>query len=371
LENLAVDLSDERFGMQSLSNAQRALDATGFTISDVGSEDERFLAWIDQTFGGTWSSEAFAGCSVVAHAGDEIAGFATYDPRGLRFAWLRQMGAQPGVGIFGPFGVAPAHRGSAIGPSLLVTALAKLRERGYSRALIPAVGAEKLCDYYRRQVGANVVERFGFGEQSIDTVVFASGNGSNFAAVLDRVRDGRLPLNVKALICNDPGAYVIERANAAGVRVHTIVWDRADETRAVYDERLRAAVGAEHPQLILLLGWMHLLDENFVRDFPNTINIHPAFLPLDQSRDTVTLPDGTVQPAFRGARALRAALRASVGWTGATAHMVDTQKDHGTVLARKPVRIPPGDNEDEVLQKLHQVEYGVVATAIMRWLYER
>jgi len=43
---------------------------------------EAFFSWIDYEFGGTWSSEAFAGRSIVAKSGDRFAGFATFAPRG-------------------------------------------------------------------------------------------------------------------------------------------------------------------------------------------------------------------------------------------------------------------------------------------------
>ena len=59
---------------------------------------------------------------------------------------------------------------------------------------------------------------------------------------------------------------------------------------------------------MLLLGWMHLLSDSFVRAFPQMLNLHPAFLPLDPRRDDVVMPDGTQMPAFRGPRAVRDAL---------------------------------------------------------------
>ena len=63
------------------------------------------------------------------------------------------------------------------------------------------------------------------------------------------------------------------------------------------------------PDLVLLLGWMHLLSDGFVATFPELINLHPAFLPLDPQRDDVVFPDGAQTAAFRGAYAVRDALR--------------------------------------------------------------
>ena len=72
-----------------------------------------------------------------------------------------------------------------------------------------------------------------------------------------------------------------------------MTWRRNEETRAQYDERLLEVVRCESPDLVLLLGWMHLLSDAFVAAFPEMLNLHPAFLPLHPSHDDVGVPDGT------------------------------------------------------------------------------
>lgn len=372
--NLVVDVGDGTFGDEVLAAALRGIESAGFSVGVADRSDEQFLAWLDDEFGGAWSSEAYAGSSYVARKGDAIAGFATFDPRGLRFDWLRGLGAQGDVGIFGPFGVGKAFRKSGIGPHLLTAALCGVAARGYARALIPAVGEEKLIEYYQRNSGAVIAERFDkgrFRDAHVKTVVLASGGGSNFAAVMERAKDGRLPLDVTALVCNVADAAVLRRAADVGVNAHSVVWDRAGETRAAYDARLRTAVEEEAPDLLLLLGWMHVLDGGFVRAFPNAINIHPAFLPLDGALDSVTMPDGSSLRAFRGPHAVCDALRAGAKWTGATAHRLSVQADRGDVLMRKPLRIATGADEAAVLEELHPIEHRLVAGAVMRWLFER
>jgi phosphoribosylglycinamide formyltransferase-1 len=202
-------------------------------------------------------------------------------------------------------------------------------------------------------------------------LVMASGNGSNFQAVLDGVRSGDLPIDVVGLVTNNAQAYAIERARFGGVEsVSVLPWVRKEETRADYDGRLLTAVGAQQPDLVLLLGWMHLLAEPFVRAFPNLINVHPAFLPLDPERDDVGLPDGTRMPAFRGPHSARDALAAGSSWVGATVHLVTPATDRGPVLVRKPLRIEPGEEEAQVMERLHPIEHRLVRSGIMRRLYE-
>ena len=374
MHNLLVDLNDERFDERALAAALCGIEAAGFVHGDSDCDDGHLLAFIDDEFGGSWSSEAFAGRSVVARRGDAIAGFATYDPQGLTFSWLRGWRDRPDVGIFGPFGVARAFRKSGIGPHLLVAALARLRRCGYAHALVPAVGDAKLVAYYGQHAGARVVETIAKAsllERRARVVVMASGNGSNFAAVMERVASGSLPLDIASVICNVPDAYVLERARETGVASRVVAWDRAAEKRSTYDARLLAAVAGEEPELLLLLGWMHLFDDAFVERFTETINIHPAFLPLDQTSDRVALPDGSVQPAYRGAHAVRDALADGARWVGATAHRVVAAADRGAVLVRKPLAVAEGAAVGEVLAELHGIEHRVVAGAIVRWCFER
>jgi phosphoribosylglycinamide formyltransferase 1 len=370
--NLAVDL-DERYNVERAAREQRAVEAMGFSLAVHHGAPDRVLAWIDATFGGSWSSEAVAGSNVVASRNGEPAGFATFDPQGLRFAWLRGAAAEDGAGIFGPFGVAPEHRTEELGPALLSLALCELFARGYARAIVPAVGAEKLIDYYVRHAGASVVERYDplqFVARRPRTVILASGSGTNAQAVIDDVAAG-FPLDLVAVVSNKADAFVLERAKRAKIEPAVVAWDRAQQSRSGYDARLLEHVASYEPELVLLLGWMHLLDVHFVTAFPELLNIHPAFLPLDSSRDTVGMPDGSEIPAFRGARAVRDAIVARSAWTGATMHGVTLDTDRGPVFARIPLAIAPEEDERAVLERLHPLEHRVVKAAVRRWLYER
>ncbi len=108
----------------------------------------------------------------------------------MQLSWLDGLAREPGVGIFGPFGVAPEERGRGVGRALLARALDALREGGYFRAIVPAVGDERLAGYYAEHAGAEIAERFdraALMRRRRRTLVLASGNGSNFAAVIDAV----------------------------------------------------------------------------------------------------------------------------------------------------------------------------------------
>jgi phosphoribosylglycinamide formyltransferase 1 len=365
LRNLVVDLTSIQTGAETAP--------PGVEISAPHDCDERTLAWIDETFGGVWSSEVHAGDTIVARRDSEPVGFATIGARGLRYAWLRGLAEEPNVGLFGPFGVAPNERGAGIGRSLLRRALGALRERGYARALIAAVTDDGLERYYRDAAGAHVAERFdrdALLRPHRRTLVMASGNGGNFQAVVDAQKNGSLPLEIIGLLSNNPRAYAIERAQLAGVPARVVAWKRKEESRVEYDARLLNAAKSQKPDLVLMLGWMHLLPEWFVAAFPALLNLHPAFLPLDPRRDDVVMPDGARIRAFRGPRAVHDALALGSAWVGATLHRVTADTDRGPVMARKPLQVRAGENEGDLMERVHEIERSVVRAGITRWLFE-
>jgi folate-dependent phosphoribosylglycinamide formyltransferase PurN len=246
-----------------------------------------------------------------------------------------------------------------------------MRERGYRRALVPAVSRD-LVPFFERSANAWFVESVERERANacFRAVVLASGNGSNFQAVIDATAADRLPLEIAALVVNKPAARALVRAEAAGIASHAIVWNRTEESRDEYDGRVIAAVAEARPQLVLLLGWMHVLPASFVARFPETLNIHPAFLPLDPSLDAVTMPDGTVIPAYRGARAFDDALAGGL-WAGASVHRVGASVDRGELFARLPLRIDPAAPREQLDGRLHALEQRLVAEAIRSWSYRQ
>ena len=368
LINLSVEL-DERFA--SDASARERVERAGYALEVGPDASDRVLAWIDACFGGAWSSEVAVACAAVATREGTPAGFAAFDAR-VDYAWLRGAAREHGVGLFGPFGVDPRERGGVLGPSLLQIALTQLRGRGYRRALIGAAN-EELVPYYAREAGAQVVERYdprSFTPRPVRTVALASGSGTNLQAVIDAVAGG-LPLELAALVTNKPEAFACERARGAGIGVMALPWQRASQTRAEYDAALRLAVAEYEPELVLLLGWMHLLDRAFLASFPQILNVHPAYLPLDPAREFVGMPDGCVIPVFRGAHAIRDAFAAGSPWTGASVHQVTIETDRGRVFTRKPLPIEAGEGEAALLARLHPIEHALLVSAIRRWLYER
>ena len=365
--NLLAPLG-ERYRAEVRDAALQSGRNLGYQLERVDSPDERLCAWIDWEFAPSWwSSEVRDGSAWYALAPDgSIAGFAGFGASDRSYHWLQAYRKRPDVGIFGPYGVGAAHRKTGLGQVLLVVALCDLAER-FRWALIPAVSGERLIASYEERTAAHVADSYDYALRPARALILASGDGSNAQAVIDDVQNGDSSLDIVAVITNRADARVRERAQEAGIAQAAIVWDRKAESRAVYDERLTVAVARYEPELILLLGWMHLLPPAFLERFPETINVHPAFLPFDPSADSVVMPDGSAIPVFRGARAPEATLAAGVAWGGASVHRVTPATDRGDILVRTPLLLDAQTTIDGFRERIHPIEHAAVTKAIRRW----
>jgi phosphoribosylglycinamide formyltransferase-1 len=206
----------------------------------------------------------------------------------------------------------------------------------------------------------------------VPTAVFASGSGSNLQAVIDAVAAGTLPLELRLVVSDNPKAYALARATAARIPSLVMPYAKSIETRSDYGARLARTVRAKGVELVLLLGWMHVLAAEFLSaGFAGILNLHPAYLPEDPAADHVTFPDGTTTQVFRGAHALRDALRAGVTMTGASLIEITPAVDRGALLARSPMALREGDDESKALDRLHDVERDVVREGVTAWLRAR
>jgi phosphoribosylglycinamide formyltransferase-1 len=187
--------------------------------------------------------------------------------------------------------------------------------------------------------------------------------------VLDRARTGVLPLDVRLVISNRADALAVERARRAGVEAKVMPYRREAQTRAEYARDLAAAVRHSGARLVLLLGWMHVLAPEFLEaGFDGVLNLHPAYMPEDPASDEVMLPDGSVTHVYRGAHALRDALRAGVRTTGASLIEITPDVDRGPVLSRRAFALRADDTEESALARLHPVEQEVVQEGVLKWL---
>jgi phosphoribosylglycinamide formyltransferase-1 len=345
--DLIVDLDNERIAWAPLHAGLEALDAAGFIPHRFHTIPERELARIDLDLGGALSPELFGGGGwIIERKGTPLVGCAGYRGEGE-------------AGLAGPFllsGVPAEHRAT-----IWLGVLFSLQERGYRRARICGIAAAAALELAPLLAEA-VIERHPWPMSRVPQIaVCASGNGSNLQALIDGQAEGRLAIELSRLVVNRANLPAARRAKAAGIPVTTVCWDRAGEDRASFDARVLDAVGAANPDIVLLLGWMHLLPPSFVAAFPRLYNIHPAYLPLRPEDDEVILPDGSRQAAFRGRRAVEDALAAGARWIGASVHRVTEAVDRGAIVARAPLFV---EERAALDARLHALEHRVLIDAV-------
>ena len=176
--------------------------------------------------------------------------------------------------------------------------------------------------------------------------VLVSGSGTNLQAILDHVheRDG---ITVDVVVSNRADAGALERAREAGVE--TAVFDAADYgDRAARDRAMAEYLKQRGVRLVVLAGYMHLLDAVFLSAFPNAvINVHPALL-----------------PAFPGADPVGDQIAYGVKVSGVTVHFVDDGVDTGPIILQEPVTLPYTRDREEILTALHRTEHELLPRAI-------
>ncbi len=171
-------------------------------------------------------------------------------------------------------------------------------------------------------------------------LVLASGQGSNFEALLRYARSYQTAYQIIGLVCDQPEAGALSIAKAHRVPVTLCVKDK-DETKASYNQRLTRAIQDFAPELVVLAGFMRILGPDTVDAFKQRIiNIHPSLL-----------------PAYPGLNAPEQALRGGASLTGCTVHIVDAQIDHGPVLAQSAVAIQPSDTPQLLHARIQTAEH--------------
>ena len=188
----------------------------------------------------------------------------------------------------------------------------------------------------------------------VNIAVLVSGGGTNLQAILyaqarGDIHNGR----VSVVVSSNDKAYALERAKQAGVP--GVVRRKKDyASGAEYCRALAQFLQEQDIGLIVLAGFMTVLDEEFCKNFENRIiNVHPSLIPS-------FCGDG-----FYGLHVHEAALAKGVKVTGATVHFVNAITDGGPIIAQKAVAVEP-DDTPEILQKrvMAQAEHILLPRAV-------
>lgn len=178
--------------------------------------------------------------------------------------------------------------------------------------------------------------------------IFASGNGSNFEAIAKSDELRRAGLEIELLVCDQPNAHVIKRAEKYQIPV--FVNQLADyPDRATYEQAIIEKLKPLKIEYILLAGYMRVVTPTLLTAYPNQIiNIHPSLL-----------------PKFSGLEAIERAFASNAPVTGVTIHYIDEGVDTGPVIKQDKVIRLKNDTEASLEARIHQTEHQMYRQVIL------
>ena len=148
--------------------------------------------------------------------------------------------------------------------------------------------------------------------------VFASGTGTNFDAIARACAEGVIDADVAVMVCDKPGAAVIEKAERYGV--DTFVFSpKIYPDKAAFETEIVKVLDAKKIDLVCLAGYMRIVGDVLLGAYEGKIiNIHPSLL-----------------PSFKGAHAVEDAVAYGVKVYGITIHWVNADLDGGKIIAQR------------------------------------
>ena len=182
--------------------------------------------------------------------------------------------------------------------------------------------------------------------------VFASGTGTNLAALIQATQTGEVPAEIVRVVVDRRHTGAQQLAERAGIPVLRINY-KDHATRELAEDVMLTVLASDGVVGILLAGYMRILTSKLVNVFRQRIvNIHPALL-----------------PSFPGNSAIADAWQAGVKVTGVTIHYVDDGVDSGEIIAQEAVRLTATDDLAQLTTKIHALYPATVAMLIKKGVF--
>ena len=183
--------------------------------------------------------------------------------------------------------------------------------------------------------------------------VFASGNGSNFQALINSYQNKEIPGELVCLFCDQVDAYVIERAKNHDIP-YFVLGKSKEQSKTEYEQKIIHLLEKEKIDLIVLAGYMKILGRDLLRGYPNRIiNLHPSLL-----------------PKFPGKQGIADAFYSNDEQTGITIHLVDQGIDTGPIIFQKSINRKNGETLEDLTKRIHALEHEFYPKIIAEFIRE-
>ncbi len=180
--------------------------------------------------------------------------------------------------------------------------------------------------------------------------ILASGNGSNFQAIVDAIQSHQLKSEVVRLVSDKADAYVIQRAHKHHIPA-TIIERKNFPDKESFEKAILTELQKSGAEWIILAGYMRIISSILLEAFPQKIlNIHPSLL-----------------PKFPGLHAIEQAWKAGEKKMGCTVHFVDEGCDTGPIIAQSSFELLPHDTLESITERMHQHEHKLYIQ-VLQWI---
>ncbi|RPH96091.1 phosphoribosylglycinamide formyltransferase [candidate division KSB1 bacterium] len=188
---------------------------------------------------------------------------------------------------------------------------------------------------------------------------FASGNGTLFETITTRCRSGEIEADPVCLICSNPEAPVLQRAQRLDVPARVIQRDNFS-SGVEFTAELMEELRSRDANFVCLAGYMKKVPAAVVQAYRHRmLNIHPALLPAFGGK------------GMYGRKVHEAVLEYGARISGATVHLVDEEYDHGPIILQRAVFVMGNDTPETLEARVHQIEHDVYTEAVRLFAEER
>lgn len=193
----------------------------------------------------------------------------------------------------------------------------------------------------------------------LQLAILASGRGSNFEAILNNIKQGKLAASIQVVISNKSSAGALEIARQNGIPAVHISKSEFPEQEQ-FDIQLLSILNQYGANFIVLAGYLKMLSPFVVRKFKNRIlNIHPALLPSFGGK------------GMYGIHVHEAVLEYGCKVSGVTVHLVDEAYDTGPPVLQRCVPVQDGDTPEILAARVLKVEHQIYTEALQLFVEDR
>lgn len=175
----------------------------------------------------------------------------------------------------------------------------------------------------------------------------ASGRGSNFKAVAEKIISGHIKAKPGILICDKPDAAAFEKAAKLGID-SVYIDPKSFPSKAEYEQEMMNYLARYNTDYIIAAGFMRILSGKIIQSYKNRIiNIHPSLL-----------------PAFQGKDAQGQAIEYGVKITGCSTHFIDEGTDTGPIILQQAVHVNRKDTVHTLADKILKEEHKLLIKSV-------